>query len=119
VHFGDEEWRRLLTPEKVRAEVAAGGRFVFFECCVSLLFVTWRRPSAVHLLRTTDSRLAHSWPHTLVSLLFGWWGIPWGVVYTPLAVLANLRGGRDVTEAVCALVQDVPSSSVDPGAGGD
>jgi hypothetical protein len=32
-----------------------------------------------------------------LSLLFGWWGLPWGLIYTPLTLWTNLSGGRDVT----------------------
>lgn len=37
---------------------------------------------------------------TLLSLLFGWWGIPWGPIYTIGALITNFSGGRDVTQEV-------------------
>ncbi|MFL5243975.1 MAG: hypothetical protein ACJ8FY_17880 [Gemmataceae bacterium] len=37
-------------------------------------------------------------PYSLISLLCGWWGLPWGVIYTPLTILTNLRGGFEITE---------------------
>jgi len=39
-------------------------------------------------------------PYCLVSLLFGWWGLPWGVVLTPVTIFSNLTGGRDITSQV-------------------
>ncbi len=27
-----------------------------------------------------------------LSLLFGWWGVPWGIVYTPIQVMKNFVG---------------------------
>jgi hypothetical protein len=27
----------------------------------------------------------------------GWWGVPWGLIYTPLTLWTNLSGGRAVT----------------------
>ena len=94
-----------LTPAEIEAELRAGARFVFFEYCISLVFVTLRRPSAVVLLRRGERGLARGLPYTLLSLLLGWWGLPWGVIYTPLAVFTNFRGGRDVTAEVWAFLQ--------------
>jgi hypothetical protein len=94
-----------LTPADLEVHLQAGSRFVFFEYCISFLFVTLRRPSAVVLLRPNELGLAQGLPCTLVSLLLGWWGLPWGLVYTPLALLTNLSGGRDVTAEVCAFLQ--------------
>ncbi len=36
---------------------------------------------------------------TLVTLLLGWWSLPWGPIHTIAAVVCNLRGG-EVTSAV-------------------
>jgi hypothetical protein len=94
-----------LTPAEVAAELRRGGRFVFFEYCISLLFVTLRRPSAVVLLHQGERGLARGLPYTALSLLLGWWGLPWGLIYTPLAVFTNFRGGRDVTAEVQAFLQ--------------
>ena len=40
--------------------------------------------------------------YTLISLLAGWWGIPWGPIYTITSLVTNLRGGKDVTQHVIA-----------------
>jgi hypothetical protein len=32
----------------------------------------------------------------------GWWGIPWGPIFTVPALVTNLRGGIDVTESMLA-----------------
>jgi hypothetical protein len=37
----------------------------------------------------------------MVSLLLGWWGVPWGLIYTPLTLWSNLSGGREVTAGEC------------------
>src|SRR5215469_4805654 len=94
-----------LTAAQVEAELRQGGRFVFFEYCISFIFVTLRKPSAVVLLRPGEYGLARGLPYTALSFLLGWWGLPWGLIYTPLAILTNLRGGRDVTAEVQAFLQ--------------
>lgn len=30
--------------------------------------------------------------HIIKSLLFGWWGLPWGIIITPVQVLRNVIG---------------------------
>ncbi len=36
-------------------------------------------------------------PFTLISLIAGWWGFPWGPIYNLEALICDLRGGEDVT----------------------
>jgi hypothetical protein len=91
-----------LTPEELSAAVAAGGRFVFFEYCISLVVVTLRRPSDVYFLPAGSWGWSRGLPYSLISLLLGWWGLPWGFIYTPIALAGNLGGGRDVTADVLA-----------------
>ncbi|MCC6646763.1 MAG: hypothetical protein IT374_14465 [Polyangiaceae bacterium] len=91
-----------LGPGQLSAELARGAKIVVFEYCVSLVVVTFKRSSAPHLVRPGQSTLGLSLPYTLLSLAFGWWGIPWGFIYTPMALFTNLSGGRDVTAQVLA-----------------
>ena len=82
------------------AAVHAGGRFVFFEWCVSLGVVTLRRPSAIYFLTARQHGWLRGLPYALASLILGWWAIPWGPIFTPLCILTNLGGGRNVTMEV-------------------
>jgi hypothetical protein len=92
-------------------DLAAGGRFVLYESCISLIVITLRRPSPVRFLRPGELGIVRGLPYTVISLLLGWWGLPWGVIYTPLALLTNLSGGRDVTAAVWPWLQQQPPTS--------
>ncbi len=94
-----------MTPEEVDALLAAGGRLVFYEFCISLTVITLRRPTPVFLLRPGELGVLRGLPYVFLSLLLGWWGIPWGIIYTPLTVLTNLAGGRDVTPEIRALLK--------------
>jgi hypothetical protein len=89
-----------LTPEELEQALAAGGRFVFYEYCISVVVATLRRPTGVYFLRSGELGLVRGLPFTLISLLLGWWGVPWGLIYTPLTLVTNLSGGRDATPAV-------------------
>ena len=50
----------------------------------------------------TKVRAAKGLPYTLISLLAGWWGIPWGPIWTVMTVVQNFAGGKDLTPAVLA-----------------
>jgi hypothetical protein len=86
-----------MSRQQFEATLRAGGRLVFYEYCVSLLVVTLRCPSPVYLLQPGEAGVWRGLPYSLVSFLFGWWGLPMGLVYTPLTLMTNLSGGRDVT----------------------
>jgi hypothetical protein len=89
-----------LTVADVNTQVAQGGRFVVFQFVVSLFVVSLRRNSPIYFVRAGESTLAKCLPWCGLSLIFGWWGIPWGILWTPFSILRNLRGGIDVTEKV-------------------
>jgi hypothetical protein len=91
-----------LNLAELRKEIQAGGRFVFYEYCVSALVVSLRRPSDIYFVRSNQTGWLRGLPYVLMSLLLGWWGIPWGLIYTPLTLITNLSGGSDVTEQVLA-----------------
>jgi hypothetical protein len=91
-----------LTVEQVMAEIERGSRFVLFEYAISLLIVSFRRPSAIYFVRPGESRRMKGLRYTLLSLVAGWWGIPWGPIYTIQVLITDLRGGKDVTQEVMA-----------------
>jgi hypothetical protein len=93
-----------LTPEELTGELAAGARFVFYEYCISFLFLTLRCPTSIRFLRPGEYGVVRGLPYVLVSMLLGWWGVPWGIIYTPLTIFINLCGGQDVTQEVCGYV---------------
>ena len=90
------------------AQSADGARYVVFEYCISLVAVTLRRPTRPVRLRPGQRAWLRGLPYCLVSLLFGWWGLPWGVIYTPLTIVSNLRGGCDITTRVRETGDHVP-----------
>jgi hypothetical protein len=89
-----------LTVSEVEAALAGGGRLVFYEYCISCVILTLRRPSNLYLLKPGEKGFVHGIPFALTSLLLGWWGLPWGLIYTPLVLLTDLGGGRDVTDEI-------------------
>lgn len=86
-------------------ELERGARFVVFEYCISVLIMSFKRSSDIHFIRPGEGTFFPGLPYTALSLLLGWWGFPWGLIYTPMAVITNLSGGKTVTQEVLAHMQ--------------
>ncbi len=86
-------------------EMDRGGRFVTFSYCVSIVLMTFKRPSKIFFIRAGEGTFGKSLPYTLLTLVVGWWGFPWGPIYTVWALVANLGGGTDVTDEVIASLE--------------
>ena len=92
-----------LSDQEVHAQLANGARFVMFSYTVSVLVMTFKRNSPIFFIRPGEGTFAKALPYTLISLFFGWWGIPWGFIYTPMSLATNLGGGKDVTAQLLAV----------------
>ncbi len=89
-----------LTVGELQAEIDKGGKFVIYLWDVSLLVITLRRTSAITLVKAGQNRVLKGLPYAGLSFVAGWWGIPWGLIYTPTCIIADLKGGRDVTAGI-------------------
>jgi hypothetical protein len=89
---------RPLFPEEIRTRVSTGARLVRFEICLSFLFATIRRQSPLYLTESWQERYMRGFCYSVLTLFFGLWGIPWGLIWTPRAIWVNLTGGVDETE---------------------
>lgn len=69
--------------------------YVRYPYVVSAGVVTFRFESRVHAVRGADARYLRAVPYLLVSILLGWWGVPWGPVLTWRAMWECLGGGRE------------------------
>lgn len=98
--------------QELLRQLEQGGRFVFFEWCVSFFLFSVRRATPIVYLRPNEWGWVRGLPQTIISVLFGWWGLPWGFIYTPMAIFTNMSGGCDVTHQVVAQMHemDAPTS---------
>lgn len=103
-----------LSVEQVMEEVRRGGRFVIYQYCVSVVIMSFRRSSVINFLRSGDSGRGKGLPYTLLSLLAGWWGIPWGPIWTIQTIITNSRGGKDVTQEMMALFESALPAQAEP-----
>lgn len=91
-----------LTADQLKYEIQNGGKFVVFLYCISVIILTFKQSSDIYFIRSGESAFGKSFSFTLVSLLAGWWGFPWGPIYTLEAIITNLGGGKNVTPQVMA-----------------
>jgi hypothetical protein len=89
-----------LSVQQIYDEIQAGGKFVVFDYTISIVVMTFKRPSDIYFIQSNENAIVKGLPFTFISLLLGWWGLPWGLIYTPAALYKNLSGGKDVTTEV-------------------
>ena len=93
-----------LSADALEREVAQGGCFVYFPYVISLVVITFKRTSNVYLIRKGENIVIKSIPFSLLSFLFGWWGLPFGPKFTYQSLVTNFKGGKDVTDEVMDVI---------------
>lgn len=101
-----------LTVHDIQDEVSRGGKFVIYTYCVSIVVMTFKRGTDIYFVKHNENRFLKGLPWFMISLLFGWWGIPWGFIYTPSCLVTDIRGGKDVTENVMQFIYSQTSGPV-------
>ena len=76
-----------------------------YDAALSFLLVSFKIPSRFYVVDQDATGIAAA-IFSSVSLLLGWWGLPWGPVYTVQALWTNLKGG--VKQTVSELLHPVP-----------
>jgi len=89
-----------LTPQEIREEINNGGSFVYFPYTISIVLATFKRSSNIFLIKAGESKIKYAATPTLANVFLGWWGIPWGPIYTIGSLYSCLSGGKDVTNEV-------------------
>lgn len=83
-------------------------RLTRYQVALSFLIVSFKIPTRVYVVghHTTGFVAAAC---TVVSLALGWWGIPWGPIYTVQVIHRNLRGG--LSQSVAEGLATVPAAA--------
>ncbi len=85
---------------RLRLEVKEGGKFIVYQYVISILIMTFKRPTDVYFIKKDENRFVPAIMPSLLTLIFGWWGIPWGPIYSIGALATNLMGGHDLTNEI-------------------
>lgn len=97
-----------MSAADLQNEIRNGGKFVYFQYCVSVIVMTFKRPTDIHFIRGGEGTMGKSVGYSVLTLFLGWWGIPWGPIYSISSLFTNLSGGKDVTNEVMASMQSAP-----------
>jgi hypothetical protein len=89
-----------LSGEELRNLVNQGGKFVQYKTCISIVVMTFNNPTDIYFIGPGESRYTPGITSFLLTLLLGWWGIPWGPIYTIGNLVTFAQGGKDLTAAV-------------------
>jgi hypothetical protein len=89
-----------LSPQEIRDLVAQGGKFVMYKYCISILIMTFNRPSDAYFIRPNSSSIVPGLGYLFINIILGWWGIPWGPIYTIGNIFNVLSGGTDITAEI-------------------
>lgn len=100
-----------MSPDQLRFEIQRGAKLVYYQYAISILVMSFRRASSIYFIPAGENAIAKGLPWTGLSLLAGWWGIPWGPIWTIQALVTNFRGGKDVTAEIAGRLQPSPMSA--------
>lgn len=90
-----------MSPDRLQFEIQRGAKLVCYQYCISIVVMTFRRASHVYYIPAGESAVAKGLPWTSLTLVAGWWGIPWGPIFTVQSLVTNF-GGKDLTTELSA-----------------
>ncbi|RYZ18872.1 MAG: hypothetical protein EOP49_49090 [Sphingobacteriales bacterium] len=100
-----------LSVAQIRDYVKMGSRFVVFPYTVSIVLATFKRSSSIYFIHPEEKSIKYSYKHILANGVAGWWGLPWGPIYTVQSLYHQLSGGKDITDEVMShLIQNDPDA---------
>lgn len=101
-----------LSVNQIKSYVNQGGKFVLFPYTISFVVMTLKRSSDIYFIKPGESTTKYSAGFIIMNLLLGWWGIPWGPIYTIGAFIDHIGGGKDITQEVMShLIQNDPNAA--------
>jgi len=66
-----------------------------------IFFTSYKKKPIITCQTCADRVIERSWRNTL---LFGWWGIPWGIFRTSMAIMSSLKDARNRDEQSDAIL---------------
>jgi hypothetical protein len=93
--------------QQLKAELQMGTRIIVFQYCYSIIIFSFKRTSPAFLIKFGESPWNRGVKYSLISFFFGWWGIPWGPIWTISTLYRNLKGGIDMTGNVRRVLNQI------------
>jgi len=115
IYVVEAAWKELtrkvklpdIPRQQLKAELQIGTRIIVFQYCYSIIIFSFKRSSSAFLIKFGESSWNRGVKYSLISFFLGWWGIPWGPIFTISTLFLNLNGGIDVTEDVRRLLDKI------------
>lgn len=102
-----------MSSDQLRFGLQRGAKLVCYHYCVSIVVMTFRRSSDAYYIPAGENAVAKGLPWTLLTLVLGWWGIPWGPIFTVQSLVVNFKGGKDLTaDFSAAMSRAMPALAV-------
>jgi hypothetical protein len=101
-----------LKVSDIKLLVQQGAKFVVFPYTISFILMTLKKNSSIYFIRPNENTFKYSFGYVLLNLVIGWWGIPWGPIYTIGALYNHIIGGKDYTQLILSeLIQNDPEAN--------
>ena len=101
-----------LKVSQIKQLVSQGAKFVIFPYTISFLLMTLKRSSSIYFIQPNEGTIKYSWGYILLNFIIGWWGIPWGPIYTIGSLYHHILGGKNITNEVMGhLIQNDPDAN--------
>jgi len=95
-----------LSNNEIRAIINDGGQFVVYPFSISILIMSFKRSSDIYLIKPNEKPIKYGTQYLLASLVLGWWGIPWGPIYTISSIYRIIKGGYNVTSEILSEINN-------------
>ena len=92
---------------KNRILITPTTRLTRYQVALSFLIVSFKIPTRIYVVGHHATGFVAA-VCTVISLGLGWWGIPWGPIYTVQVIYRNLRGG--LSQSVAEGLASVPTA---------
>lgn len=89
-----------MKDQELEKALLDGARCVVYEYCISIIILSLKKSSRIYLIPLGQRGVTKGIGYSLISILLGWWGYPWGPIYTIGSLITNFRGGKDVSNDV-------------------
>ena len=101
-----------FTIEEIIKEIEDGGQFVIYGYCISIVTMSFRLTSSPYFILSREKTSKYRLKYNILSLFLGWWGLPYGPIYTIKMISMNLKnGGIDFTNEILLKIKEQHSES--------
>lgn len=89
-----------LSTDQINYELQRGAKFLVFSYTISIIILTFRRTSDIYFVKSDEPSSKYSWKYSLLTFFFGWWGFPFGPIFSISSFYKNFTGGKDITQEI-------------------